>query len=198
MSLTIPVSANDHAQGPLDAPAVLVEYGDYQCPKCAQAYPVVKAIQERFEGAVCLVFRNMPMTQVHPYAQLAAEAAEAAGAQGKFWEMHDALYENQRYLGRELIGSLARELKLDIALFENNLAAHRFRQRVRRDFMGGIRSGVNGTPTFFINGERYNGHLEELALTVQEVIGDDYIFLLRSPQGKPGNISRGARKDRQG
>jgi protein-disulfide isomerase len=196
MSLIIPVSVQDHIQGPSDAPAVLVEYGDYQCPKCAQAYPVVKAIQERFEGAVCLVFRNMPMTQVHPHAQLAAEAAEAAGAQGKFWEMHDALYENQRYLGPELIATLARELKLDITLFDKNLAAHRFRERVRRDFMGGIRSGVNGTPTFFINGERYDGHLEELALTLQEVIGDDYIFLLRSPPGKTGNIPRRDRKER--
>jgi protein-disulfide isomerase len=138
----------------------------------------------------------MPMTQVHPHAQLAAEAAEAAGAQGKFWEMHAALYENQRYLGPRLFGTLARELKLDIALFEKNLAAHRFRERVRRDFMGGIRSGVNGTPTFFINGERHDGHLQELALTLQEVIGDDYIFLLRSPPGEPGNISRGDRKER--
>jgi protein-disulfide isomerase len=191
MSLITPVSAQDHIQGSPDAPAILVEYGDYQCPKCAQAYPVVKMIQERFEGALCLVFRNMPMTQIHPHAQLAAEAAEAAGAQGKFWEMHDALYENQRYLRPELIATLAHELKLDTALFEKNLAAHRFRDRVRRDFMGGIRSGVNGTPTFFINGERYDGHLEELALALQEVIGDDYIFLLRSPPGQTA-----ARKER--
>jgi protein-disulfide isomerase len=195
MSLTIPVSAHDHTQGPPDAPAILVEYGDYQCPKCAQAHPVVKATQERFEGALCLVFRNMPLTQVHPHAQLAAEAAEAAGAQGKFWEMHDALYENQRYLGPKLIGTLARELQLDMTLFEENMASHRFRHRVRRDFMGGIRSGVNGTPTFFINGERYEGHLEELALTLQDVIGDDYIFLLRSQSEKSG-ISRGVRKER--
>jgi protein-disulfide isomerase len=196
MSLSIPVSSNDHIQGPPDAPAILVEYGDYQCPKCAQAHPAVKALQERFEGALCLVFRNMPMTQIHPHAQLAAEAAEAAGAQGKFWEMHDALYENQRYLRPELIATLAGELKLDIALFENNLAAHRFRERVRRDFMGGVRSGVNGTPTFFINGERYDGHLEELALTLQNAIGDDYIFLLRSDSRESGNLSRGDRKER--
>lgn len=172
MSLAIPVGRDDHAQGPADAPLALVEYGDYQCRHCGAAYYVVKTLQQRCGDNMCFVFRNMPLTQIHPHAQRAAEAAEAAGAQGKFWEMHDALYENQDMLGPELIGNLALALELDIARFEEDLATHRFRERVRRDFMGGIRSGVNGTPTFFINGERHDGAAdeEELGWAIEQAL----------------------------
>lgn len=168
--MSIPVGAEDHAQGAPDAPLVLIEYGDYQCRLCGRAYQAVKALQERFGPELRFVFRNMPLSRTHPEAQLAAEAAEAAGAQGKFWEMHDALYENQHSLGPELIRELARKIGLDMRRFEEDLAEHRFHQKVRQDFMGGVRSGVNGTPTFFINGERYDGAAdeEELARALEQ------------------------------
>jgi protein-disulfide isomerase len=164
MSLAIPVGPGDHIQGPETAPVTLVEYGDYQCPYCAKAYVIVKLIQTQLGPRLRFVFRNFPLSQVHPQAELAAEAAEAAGAQDKFWKMHDALYENQPVLSPELIGVLAEELKLEMERFEKDLASRRFRERVKRDFMGGVRSGVAGTPTFFINGERYDGDWDESSL----------------------------------
>jgi protein-disulfide isomerase len=164
MSLTIPVSPDDHVQGPANAPVTWVEYGDYECPGCGSAYPMVKVIQKRLGAKLRFVFRNMPLNEIHPDAERAAEAAEAAGAQGKFWEMHDALYEHQEQLGPELASILAKRLHLDIARFEQDLDSRRFRDRVKRDFMGGVRSGVNGTPTFFIDGERYDGPLSEASL----------------------------------
>ena len=151
MSLTIPVGPDDHMQGPETGPVTLVEYGDYQCPVCATAYVIVQGVQERLGPLLRFVFRNFPLSQVHPQAALAAEAAEAAGAQGRFWEIHDALYENQPALSPELIGALARRLDLDM-------------ERVKLDFMGGVRSGVGGTPTFFINGERYEDSWDESSL----------------------------------
>lgn len=164
MSLSIPVGQDDHAAGPEDAPVTLVEYGDYQCPACGAAYPMVKTIQKRLGAKLRFVFRNMPLNQIHLHAELAAEAAEAAGAQGKFWDMHDALYEHQDQLGPDLPAILAKRLHLDIARFEEDLASRRFRDRVKRDFMGGARSGVNGTPTFFVDGLRYDGTLDERSL----------------------------------
>ncbi len=161
MKLTIPVGADDHAQGPATAGVTLVEYGDYQCPHCGRAYPIIKAIQARFGDRLRFVFRNMPLQNAHPQAELAAEAAEAAGAQGKFWEMHDAIYEHQRELGPDLVRLLAHRLRLDVPKFEADLAAHRFRARVEHDFNSGVRSGVNGTPTFFLNGERYDDSWDE-------------------------------------
>ncbi|SEK62254.1 DsbA family protein [Nitrosovibrio tenuis] len=164
MSLTIPVGADDHIQGPETAPITLVEYGDYQCPYCANAYVIVKRVQHQLGPLLRFVFRNFPLSQVHPQAELAAEAAEAAGAQSMFWEMHDALYENQPALSPALIGALAQGLQLDMERFEKDLASRRFREHVKRDFMGGVRSGVAGTPTFFINGERYEGSWDEPSL----------------------------------
>lgn len=178
MSLHVPVGARDHTEGTPDAPLTLIEYGDYQCSHCARVYPAVKALQKRFGPELRFVFRNMPLARTHPEAQLAAEAAEAAGAQGRFWEMHDALYENQHSLGPELIRGLARKLGLDMRRFEEDLAEHRFHRRVREDFMGGVRSGVNGTPTFFINGERYDGRVDE------EALGSALEERLRRPPGK--------------
>jgi protein-disulfide isomerase len=164
MSLTIPVGPDDHAQGREDAQVTLVEYGDYQCPYCASAYVVVRQLQDQFGPALRFVFRNFPLTQVHPQAELAAEAAEAAGAQGRFWEMHDALYENQPALSPELVETAAQELGLDMERFENDVESGAFRARVNHDFMGGVRSGVNGTPTFFVNGERYDGKADLASL----------------------------------
>jgi protein-disulfide isomerase len=164
VTLSIPVGGDDHVQGPMDAHVTLVEYGDYQCPGCGAAYPMVKSIQERLGANLRFVFRNMPLSEIHPFAEMAAEAAEAAGAQRKFWEMHDGLYEHQAELGPELLNMLAKRLRLDVPRFEEDLVSRRFRDRVKRDFMGGVRSGVNGTPTFFIDGARYDGILEELSL----------------------------------
>jgi protein-disulfide isomerase len=154
--LAVPVSARDHADGPADAPVTLVEYGDYECPHCGRAYPIVKQIQEQMGDRLRFVFRNFPLAQLHPHAQHAAEAAEAAAVQGKFWEMHDALFEHQRALDDAHLVGLARTLELDVPRFSAELTAHAHQRRVRDDFMSGVRSGVNGTPTFFINGRRHD------------------------------------------
>jgi protein-disulfide isomerase len=164
VSLTVPVGKDDHVLGPADAPVTLVEYGDYQCPGCGAAYPMVKAIMKRLGTKLRFVFRNMPLNEIHPNAELAAEAAEAAAAQGKFWEMHDALYEHQEQLGPDLVTRIAKRLNLDMPRFQEDLASRRFRDHVKRDFSGGVRSGVNGTPTFFIDGVRYDGTLDEQSL----------------------------------
>jgi protein-disulfide isomerase len=161
VTLKVPVSPNDHAQGPADAPVTLVEYGDYQCPGCGQAYPIIKAVQKRLGKNLRFVFRNMPLAQLHPYAELAAEAAESAATQGKFWEMHDALYENQSELGPQLIPRLADTLQLSRQRLELDIDSHRFLERIKADFLGGVRSGVNGTPTFFLNGRRYDDRFDE-------------------------------------
>jgi protein-disulfide isomerase len=155
--LSLPVSERDHSQGNLTAPLTLVEYGDYECPYCGAAYPVVKQVQHRLENRLRFVFRNFPLTQVHPHAQSAAEAAEAAGAQGAFWEMHDTLYENQDALDDLGLVQYAATIGLDVSKFELDLTAHTYTGRVREDFQSGVHSGVNGTPTFFINGRRHDG-----------------------------------------
>jgi protein-disulfide isomerase len=155
--LTLPIAGRDHVQGPMDAPVMLLEYGDYECPYCGAAYPVVKAIQERLGDRLCFAFRNFPLNNMHPYAEHAAEAAEAAGAQGKFWQMHDALFENQDALDDESIAEYAEALGLDARRLIGEVLAGAHTTRVREDFRSGARGGVNGTPTFFINGVRYDG-----------------------------------------
>ena len=171
-TLKPPVGPKDHMQGPPDAPVTLVEYGDYECPYCGEAYPVVKALQERLGDQMCFVFRNFPLTQVHPHAEEAAEAAEAAGAQGKFWQMHDLLYENQDALEPEDLVQYARALKLDLPRFVLEMREHVYVERVREDFRSGVRSGVNGTPTFFINGARHDGpfDLGSLLAAIEEAV----------------------------
>jgi protein-disulfide isomerase len=154
-SLKIPVSDQDHAQGPPSAPVTLVEYGDYECPHCGSAHPIVKRLQKHYGDRLRFVFRNFPLTQIHPMAEPAAEAAEFAAAHGKFWEMHDAIYENQTELSLELLGDLADKLGLPADGLGNALDNHEYLEKVRSDFSGGVRSGVNGTPTFFINGNRH-------------------------------------------
>ena len=163
--LTLPVGARDHAQGPADAAVTLVEYGDYECPHCGRAYPIVKEIQRRFDSRLRFIFRNFPLSESHPHAQHAAEAAEGAAVHGRFWEMHDLLFENQWALDdRHLIG-YAESVGLDRSKFENELFAHTQLARVREDFRSGVRSGVNGTPTFFINGLRFDGSWDPDTLT---------------------------------
>ena len=156
-ALTAPVDdARDHVQGPVGAPATLVQYGDYECPYCGAAYPIIKEVQARMGERMRFVFRNFPITTSHPHAERAAEAAEAAAAQGKFWEMHDLLYENQARLRDEDLHAYAAKLELDVEQFDRDLAEHVHAPRVREDFMGGVRSGVNGTPTFYVNGARHD------------------------------------------
>ena len=164
MNLSVAVGKSDHALGPDDAPVTLVEYGDYQCPFCADMQAMIKAIAKSMGSQLRLVFRHMPLLEMHPYAQHAAEAAEAAAAQGKFWQMHEAIYRRQSELGSDLLHQLAVSLKLDIAQFDADLEARRYRPRVKRDFMGGMRSGVASTPAFFINGRRYDGALDQASL----------------------------------
>jgi protein-disulfide isomerase len=156
-ALTVPVDEDrDHVQGPADAAATLVEYGDYECPYCGAAYPIVKEVQARMGDRLRFVFRNFPITTSHPHAEQAAESAEAAAVQDRFWEMHDVLYENQRRLEDEDLRAYAEQLGLDVERFASELAEHAHADRVREDFMSGVRSGVNGTPTFYINGARHD------------------------------------------
>jgi protein-disulfide isomerase len=155
--LTQPVSAHDHAEGPADAPLTLVEYGDYQCPYCGAAYPIVKQLQKRLGKKLRFVFRNFPLTQAHPYARIAAEAAEAAALQDKFWEMHDLLFEQQTLLKPEIIPLWAKRIGLNVEQFGIDIQQGVIAKRIKEDRQSGIRSGVNGTPTFFINGIRYDG-----------------------------------------
>jgi protein-disulfide isomerase len=148
---------SDHIQGSKDASVTLIEYGDFQCPYCGMAYPVVKQVQRRMGESMCFVFRHFPLTEVHPFAEGAAEAAEGAGEQGKFWEMHDTLYENQNALAPEDLVGYAQQLHLDVPRLITDLKTHAHAKRIREDFLSGVRSGVNGTPTFFINGVRHDG-----------------------------------------
>jgi protein-disulfide isomerase len=155
--LTPPVSARDHVIGPALAPVTLVEYGDFECPYCAAAHPVVIELRHRLGNVLLFAFRHFPLTRIHPHAQRAAEAAQAAGAQGKFWQMHDLLYENQAALEDQDLILYAVALGLDVGRFQSELIGGLHLPRVREDFLSGVRSGVNGTPTFFINGVRHDG-----------------------------------------
>jgi protein-disulfide isomerase len=159
--LTMPVSEDrDHIQGPAAAAVTLVEYGDYECPYCGAAYPIIKQVQARMGERLRFVFRNFPITTSHPHAEQAAEAAEAAATQGRFWPMHDVLFENQKHLDDWDLRAYAEQLGLDVERFDQELAGHVHAARVREDFMSGVRSGVNGTPTFYINGARHDDSYE--------------------------------------
>jgi protein-disulfide isomerase len=163
--LVMPVGDRDHADGPADAPVTLVEYGDYQCPHCGRAYPIVKEVQRRLGKQLRFVFRNFPLANLHPHAEHAAEAAEAAASQGRFWEMHDALFEHQQALDDPHLATYASAIGIDRSRFERELSSHVHAQRVREDFLSGVKSGVNGTPTFFINGVRYEDSWDADTLT---------------------------------
>jgi protein-disulfide isomerase len=155
--LTVPVGPEDHVRGPMTAPLTLLEYGDYECPFCGAAHPVTEQLMQILGDELRFVYRHFPLTQIHLHAQQAAEAAEAAGAQGRFWQMHDLLFENQRNLATRDLLAYAGSVGLDLARFAHDLEAHVHTPRVREHFLSGIRSGVNGTPTFFVNGVRHNG-----------------------------------------
>ena len=172
-NLRPPVTPEDHIQGPEDAPVTLVEYGDYECPHCGRAHSVIKRVQKHFGKSLRFVFRNFPLSELHPHAESAAETAESAGARGKFWEMHDLLFENQERLSGDLYLKLAKQLSLPIEALSKALEEGTYQTRVRADFSSGVRSGVNGTPTFFINGKRHDGPFdyETLVLAIQEQIG---------------------------
>jgi protein-disulfide isomerase len=169
----MPVSpARDHIRNRIDAPVTLLEYGDYECPFCAAAQPILKAIEAQTGDAVRFVFRHFPMTTVHPHAEIAAEAAEAAGRQGRFWDMHDVLYANQQQLDGAALLAYAAALGLDVNRFGNEIAAHVHLSKINEDFMSGVRSGVNGTPAFYINGIRHDGGWDyaSLATALQQAV----------------------------
>jgi protein-disulfide isomerase len=171
-TLKVPVGTADHIQGEENAALTLVEYGDYECPHCGRAYPIVKRVQKHFGKRLRFVFRNFPLGEMHPHAEFAAETAEFAGTHGKFWEMHDLLFESQNRLGGELFEELAKRLKLTSADLLAALEKREFLARVRTDFAGGVRSGVNGTPTFFVNGQRHDAPFEyvDLVAAIEAVL----------------------------
>ncbi len=152
--LAVPVTAKDHTQGPATAPMTLVEYGDYQCPSCGDAFPIVKKLQKHFGDRLRFVFRNFPL-EMHPYAEHAAEAAEFAAAKDKFWEMHDLLFQHQRNLTDLSLGKLATQLELSPDELADALEESKYAGHVKADLDGGIRSGVTGTPMFYVNGRLY-------------------------------------------
>jgi protein-disulfide isomerase len=150
--LAVPVQNTDHVMGASHAPVTIVEYGDFECPNCKQAAPALKLLLERFAGRVRVVFRHFPLEEVHPHALAAAEAAECAGGQGKFWEMHDLLFANQDHLKTNQLHSYAERLQLDMARYTSEMDDEVYRQRIREQMDGARRSGVRATPTFFVNG----------------------------------------------
>jgi len=150
--LAVPVSPVDHSLGPDHAPVTVVEYGDFECPTCKQAAPAVKVLLERFAGKVRLVFRHFPLEEAHPHALRAAEAAECAGGQGKFWQMHDLLFENQQHLKINNLQAYAEQLELDMPRYTAEMDDEIYLQRVREHLASGHESGVRGTPTFYVNG----------------------------------------------
>ncbi|MDB6163966.1 MAG: protein-disulfide isomerase [Xanthomonadaceae bacterium] len=173
-TLAVPVTADDHALGKADAPVTVVEYGDYQCPACGMAYPFVQQVLAEHGAQMRFVFRNFPLSEAHPLASMAAQVAEGAGALGKFWEMHDWLYENQPVwtsTGAEGIADGAQAVGIEPPALEQALEDERIAARVRHDFMGGVRSGVNGTPSFFINGRLHAGGFDTLGAAVARAAG---------------------------
>jgi Na+:H+ antiporter, NhaA family len=162
--LTPPLSAEDHVDGPNGAELELVMYGDFQCPYCAAAYPIIRRIRDRLAGRLLFGFRHFPLRDIHPDAQLAAEASEAAAAQGAFWPMHDRVYESRGALGRtDLIGH-ASELGLDAERVAGELDSSAHAARVQRDFDSGLASGVRGTPGFFVGGRLHVGSFDAASL----------------------------------
>lgn len=173
MQLRRPVDNTDHIKGNINASIEIVEYGDYQCPYCAAAFPLVKDMLLFGADKIKFVFRNFPLAKIHPLAKSAAIAAEAAALQYKFWEMHDALFENQKHITNRYLHVLAENLSLDMNEFERELQSGILSEKIDADFFSGMRSGVNRTPTFFVNGKRFEGSPQELVKWVKE--GDQEI-----------------------
>src|SRR6266436_7232165 len=162
--LVVPVSEQDHSQGSVTAPVTLVQYGDYECPYTRQSTTVVQALQLQLGARLRFVFRNFPLVQIHPHALRAPEAAEAAAAQGKFWEMHDYIFHHQHTLEDSDLEQFAEAVGLNMQQFARDMAERPYISRIEEDLQSGIRSGVRGTPTFFINGVLYPGSWEQEAL----------------------------------
>jgi protein-disulfide isomerase len=151
--LTVPANATDHTIGPAHASVTVIEYGDFECPNCKQAAPAVKLLLDRFTGRIRFVYRHFPLEEVHPHALHAAEAAESSGAQGKFWSMHDLLFDNQPHLKLHQLRGYAERLQLDMPRYTAETDDHIYLQRIREHVQGGRESGVRSTPTFFVNGK---------------------------------------------
>jgi protein-disulfide isomerase len=162
--LILPVSERDHIRGPASASVTLVEYGDYECPYCGGANPIVEEVQRELSKELRFVFRNFPLAEMHPHAEHAAEIAEAAAVHSKFWEMHDLLYTHQDALGDQQLAEYAALVHLPAAEIKRGLIQHAYQARIHEDFISGVRSGVNGTPTFFINGVRHDGSYDRNSL----------------------------------
>ena len=170
-TLRTPVGALDHQKGKPSATVTLVEYGDYQCPHCAEAFPLVKKLIKEFPNDLVFVFRNFPLQQSHPEALGAAQAAEAAAVQNKFWEMHDLLFEQQSQLNKSNFIYFAESLNLDVDQFEEDYDSENVMSQIESDIESGIRSGVNGTPTFFINDERLDTY-DETYESLEDAVRD--------------------------
>ncbi|MAU97924.1 MAG: disulfide bond formation protein DsbA [Fulvimarina sp.] len=168
-TLRVPVNPRDHRRGGSNARVALVEYGDYQCPYCAAAQPVVRSLEDRYGAALSVVFRHFPLVEVHPFAATAAEAAEYAGDHGLFWEMHDLVFANQHRLSVQLLFAIAGTLRLSQIGLRDSITRTLHAEKIQSDFIGGVRSGVNGTPSFFVNGRRHEGAftVPELAASIQ-------------------------------
>ncbi|HZV01940.1 MAG TPA: thioredoxin domain-containing protein [Planctomycetota bacterium] len=171
-TLVPPIGERDHIRGSRRALVSLLEYGDFECPFCGRAHVVLREIERLLGDELSFCFRHFPLSMAHPNAELAAEATECAGAQGAFWPMHDRLFENQDALEPPDLAGHAAALGLDLDRFTRELRERRYQERVREDFLSGVRSGVNGTPTFFIDGRRYDGSWESgpLLETLEERI----------------------------
>jgi protein-disulfide isomerase len=164
MDLTSPLSAEDHVDGPERAELELVIYGDFQCPYCTAAYPILRRIRDQLSSRLIFAFRHFPLREIHPDAERAAEASEAAAAQGAFWEMHDRMYEARGALGREDLIGYAAELGLDADRVAGEIDSEAHRPRIQRDVDTGLASGVGGTPTFFVNGRLHRGSFDASSL----------------------------------
>src|SRR6185369_13727683 len=168
--LRLAVNSADHHAGNVNAGITLVEYGDFQCPYCRRAHPLVKRLLKEKGDELHFVFRNFPLSEIHPHAYISAVTAEAAGKQGKFWEMHDLIFENQNRLNANYLLSLVENIGLDLEQFAEDSNSDEVLNKLEADFESGVRSGVNGTPTFFLNGTRlltYDETYESLADAVQ-------------------------------
>jgi protein-disulfide isomerase len=180
--LSLPVTeSRDHIQGPITAPVTLVEYGDYECPYCAQAYLITKEIQERLGDKLCFVFRNFPITKIRPHAYETALAAEAAAAQGKFWEMYDYLFKHGQVVTEDNLRRSAANLGLNLTRFDRELLDRTYSRHVDEDIQSGKSSGVKSTPTFFINGDRYNGAWD--LDTLLNALDEEGVFSWRQTNG---------------
>jgi protein-disulfide isomerase len=155
MSLRVPISKKDNSEGNANARILLVEYGDYECPHCGAAYPIVKELQKHFGKDLFFVFRNFPLAEIHPHALAAAYIAEASAAQGKFWPVHDLIFEHQQSLSAKNLIAYAKQAGTNIEQLEKEIHSKEIIEKVELDMEGGLRSGVNGTPTFFVNGKRF-------------------------------------------